>query len=284
MTIRHFVALSALALVAGGCIPQEKYNALKIERDQLNDRLAMAQNRVSEAEAKAASWKSQLDILNQSGGNSTALVANYGKQVADLQAQLSDITAKYNDAINKIGSGPALPIALTNELTTFADQNPDLVEFDAKKGTVKFKSDVTFASGDAALTPAAAEVISRFARILNSPAASGYELMVAGHADNQAVSAPTAARGHRDNWYLSAHRAISVAEALRKQNVSGKRLAVVGYADQRPVASNDTREGKAMNRRVEVLILPSQITAIAAPIADKPAVTITKPADAGLNK
>jgi chemotaxis protein MotB len=283
MTIKSIASFSVLGLLAVGCIPQEKYNALKIERDQLNERLSMAQSRVNEAEAKAASWKSQLDIINQAGGNQTALLANLQQQNADLSAQLSDITGRYNDAINKIGTGPALPVALTNELTRFADQNPDLVAFDANSGIVKFKSDVTFNSGDAALTPAAKEVITRFAKILNSPAASGYELMVAGHADNQAVSAPTAARGHRDNWYLSAHRAISVAEALRSQGTNGRRLGVVGYADQRPVASNESREGKAANRRVEVLILPNQVSS-AAPIQDKPTVTIQKTEDTGLNK
>ena len=61
------------------------------------------------------------------------------------------------------------------------------VDFDSARGIVKFKSDITFTSGSADLTPRAAEAISRFAGILNSAAAGGYELQVAGHTDNQQV-------------------------------------------------------------------------------------------------
>ena len=95
---------------------------------------------------------------------------------------------------------------------------PDLVDFDSARGVVKFKSDVTFATGSAEVTPKAQEVITRFAQILNSAAASNYELMVVGHTDNQRVDELRGRlpSGHKDNWYLSAHRAISVSETLQR--------------------------------------------------------------------
>jgi chemotaxis protein MotB len=84
--------------------------------------------------------------------------------------------------------------------------------------------------------------------------------MVAGHTDNTNVVNPaTIQAGHKNNWYLSAHRAISVANTLMADHVSSQRIAATGYADQRPIASNGTESGKAQNRRVEVLILPTQV-------------------------
>jgi chemotaxis protein MotB len=125
---------------------------------------------------------------------------------------------------------------------------------------VKFKSDVTFALGDATVTPKVKEIISRFAAILNSAGADQYELLVAGHTDSTPVTNEnTIKHGHFDNWYLSAHRAIAVGEELTKDGVSSKRMGVVGYADKRPIASNSTASGKAQNRRVEVLILPTTV-------------------------
>ena len=110
------------------------------------------------------------------------------------------------------------------------------------------------------MSSAAKEAINRFAAILNSPAAAGYELMVAGHTDNQRVSNPrTIAAGNKDNWYLSCHRAISVAEALQQDGVNPARIGATGFADRRPIASNATEAGKKQNRRVEVLILPNTI-------------------------
>ncbi len=288
MRIRRFLVISALGLLSVGCVNQDKYNAMRLERDGLRERLESAQQESVAARTQAASWKSQNEQLMAGSGGATALVANLQQQNSNLQSQLSDITAKYNDALNRIGQAGPLPPQLTNELTTFADQNPEIVEFDAKRGTVKFKSDLTFDSGDATLKPNAVSAIEKFAKIVNSPAAAGYELMVCGHADNQKVSAPTMSKGHKDNWYLSSHRALSVAEALQRQGVAPKRIGAVGYGEFRPIASNDTKPGMAMNRRVEILMLPTtvgetQTAAVAAPATEKPAVEI-KRNDESMNK
>jgi len=254
------IATSLLGLAVSGCVTQEKYNALKLDRDGLAEQLSRSQNESSSARAEADSFKAQLASIMNGMNGKHALSGNLAQQVAALQAQLDDANRRYAEAINRPAGGTALPAPLTNELQAFANQNPDLVDFDAARGIVKFKSDVTFASGDAAVTPKAKEVISRFATILNSPTASGYELMVAGHTDNTRVSNPeTIKKGHQDNWYLSSHRAIAVAGELRGASVNPQRFGVVGYADQRPAGSNNSENGKAANRRVEVLILPTTV-------------------------
>ena len=87
-----------------------------------------------------------------------------------------------------------------------------------------------------------------------------HELLIAGHTDNTRVVNPnTIKQGHLDNWYLSAHRAITVAAELRTDRINPQRLGCVGYADQRPAASNATSTGQQQNRRVEVLILPTTV-------------------------
>jgi chemotaxis protein MotB len=256
---RYFGAAAVLVALSG-CVSQEKYNALKLDRDGLAEQLGKSQNDASTARAEADSYKNQLAAIMGQGGNLQGLVTNLQQQNANLQSQLDDLNRRYSDAMSHVGQGAALPPALSNELSAFAAENPDLVEFDAARGIVKFKSDVTFAPGDATLQPKAKDVIDRFASILNSPAATSYELLVAGHTDNTRVVNPrTIAAGHKDNWYLSSHRAISVAQALMSQSVNPQRLGVVGYADQRPIASNASESGKAQNRRVEVLILPTTV-------------------------
>lgn len=255
----HLVALICGGMLLTGCVTQEKYSALKLDRDALAEQLAKAQSDANGARSEADSYKGQLASLMQNGGNSTALLANLQQQNAALQAQYDELMNKYSDSMNRPGF-TALPQELSNTLSQFASQNPDLVDFDAARGIVKFKSDVTFATGEATLTPKAKEAIARFATILNSTAASGYELMVAGHTDNtRVVNQRTISAGHKDNWYLSAHRAISVGEDLVAQRINPQRIAVVGYADQRPIASNGSDAGKSQNRRVEVLILPSTV-------------------------
>ena len=268
-TIRR-IGLAVLALTFTGCVSQDQYSALKLERDRIAEQLVTAQRDAGSSKSAADAYKSQLDALAATGGTKEALVLNLTQENSALKAQLDDINRRYQEALARPVAGPtALSPALTNELNEFARQNPDLVDFDSARGIVKFKSDVVFNVGDASLQAKAKDVIDRFAKILASPSASQYELLVAGHTDNAPVHNPTTIQnGHTDNWYLSAHRAISVGSELIKNGVSSSRLGVVGYADQHPVASNASETGKQQNRRVEVLILPTTVRVAApAPVA-----------------
>ncbi len=284
--MHRLLGVATLGLVLTGCVSQEKYNALKLERDGLAVQFQEADSRARSAQAQADAYKNQLDLIANSGGNLQALVTNLSSQNATLQAQLDEMNRKYAEAMSRPAvMGSPLPQALTNELTSFANANPDLVEFDSARGIVKFKSDVTFATGDAEVTAKAKDVIGRFATILNSSSASGYELMVAGHTDNTPVVNPaTKAKGHKDNWYLSSHRAIAVAAELIGQRVSPQRIGAVGYADQRPAASNASEAGKAQNRRVEVLILPTTVRSGAVAPARTTGTGAAAPAPALQNK
>ena len=287
MARKHLLTLAALALVFSGvgCVSQEKYNALKLDRDRYAEQLGQAQNEASSARSEAEAYKNQIAQIANGAGGKDGMILNLTNQNAELQKQIDELNRRYADAVGKIGNTAALPPQLTNELSEFARQNPDLVDFDAARGIVKFKSDVTFAPGSAEVTPKARDAIARFAQILNSPSAAGYELMVAGHTDDTKVVNPaTIQAGHKNNWYLSAHRAIAVGTLLQNDRVSPQRMAVTGYADQRPIASNTSESGKQQNRRVEVLILPTQIRAGGAPIASTPAAAPTQRKKQTFNK
>jgi len=261
--MHKWLGLAALAFSLTGCVSAEQYNAMKLSRDQAVEQLNQAEADARSSRSQSDAYKAQLEEIANSGNTQSAMLANYSQQVAQLQAQNAAITQKYEDMLNRppqvveLGER-ALPADLSNALTEFANANPDIVTFDASRGVVKFKSDVTFGSGSTDLNERATSTLQRFAGILNSPEAVGYELMVAGHTDNQRVTRQsTIEQGNFDNWYLSAHRAISVAAELVKNGVSKTRLGVAGYADQQPIASNFTEAGRAQNRRVEIVILPT---------------------------
>jgi chemotaxis protein MotB len=278
----HLIVVAALGLILTGCVSQEKYNALKLDRDRFAEQLGQAQTEASAARSEADAYKNQLSNIGTSAGSKDAMVLNLTNQNNELQRQLDELNRRYTDAIGKVGASQ-LPVALTNELSAFAQQNPNLVEFDAARGIVKFKSDVTFSPGSADLTAQAKSAIARFSEILSSPTANGYELMVAGHTDNtQVVNPATIQAGHKNNWYLSAHRAISVGNELQAHRINSQRIAVTGYADQRPIASNASEGGKAQNRRVEVLILPTQVRSTGA--VASPASATEKPNKSKFNK
>jgi chemotaxis protein MotB len=258
-----WLGLAALAFSLTGCVSAEQYNGMKLSRDQALQQADQAEADARSARSQADAYKAQLDSIANSGNTQQAMLANFSQQVAGLQSQNAAITQKYEDLLNRppqvVEMGErALPPDLSNALTEFANENPDIVTFDPARGVVKFKSDVTFASGSTDLNERAVGTLQRFSEILNSSQAVGYELMVAGHTDNQRVTRQTTIdAGNFDNWYLSAHRAISVAAELVKNGVNRGRLGVAGYADQQPIASNSSAAGRAENRRVEIVILPT---------------------------
>ncbi len=257
--LRHLVGAIGLTVAGSlvGCVPAEQYAGMKMKADQLAAQVASDQTSINTANAERDAAQRQLQQYNNANGATTALLTNLQQQNDSLAKQNADWNDKYAKAMelnSHYGNAPALPTTLSNELTEFAAKNPDLIDFDAGRGVVKFKSDVTFAAGDSTVSAAAKPVLTTFATILNSAGADGYELLVAGHTDHTPVTnKATIQKGNFDNWYLSAHRAIAVSHELIVDGIVPKRLGVVGYADERPIPGGSN----AQNRRVEVLILPT---------------------------
>ena len=113
---------------------------------------------------------------------------------------------------------------------------------------------ILFDSGSARIQEKALPVLQQISQILNKSLERKLrynEIQIAGHADNNPIHTSEFA----DNWELSTGRATNVLRLLVKYGLDEKRLSAVGYSDQRPVALNDTNEGKAKNRRIEIEII-----------------------------
>ncbi len=117
----------------------------------------------------------------------------------------------------------------------------------------RISNELLFPSGQATLSPTGLDVIKRLAAILNK---NEYQVSVEGHSD----PVPIQTRQFASNWELSSSRATSVLRELVRDGVSAQRLRAVGYAETRPIESNDTPAGRAANRRVELIrdIAPAQ--------------------------
>lgn len=115
---------------------------------------------------------------------------------------------------------------------------------------VEINADILFDSGTAQPKEEAIAVIQKVARVL-SDFPNG--IHIEGHTDNRPISTDV----FPSNWELSAARAASVAHILTATGVLPSRLAVVGYGEQRPKGDNSTLQGRAINRRVVLLVIAS---------------------------
>ena len=114
---------------------------------------------------------------------------------------------------------------------------------------VSLKQTAFFPSGEDSLDPSTFPILDKVAQALN---AVQNPLRIEGHTDSIPIHNPR----FRSNWELSAARSIAMMETLSTRfSVDRKRIAIVGFAENEPEASNDTPEGRAKNRRVDVVIL-----------------------------
>jgi chemotaxis protein MotB len=106
-----------------------------------------------------------------------------------------------------------------------------------------------FDSGDAKLLPEAGPTITRLAKVLEQ---KNFEIRVEGHTDN----VPIHSAQFDSNWELSTERATEVVSLLvRDYGFDPHDVSVAGYAEFRPIASNDTEEGRKANRRIDLVVI-----------------------------
>ncbi|GGW45506.1 type VI secretion system protein TssL [Halomonas sp. 141] len=132
------------------------------------------------------------------------------------------------------------------------------IEVEEARIIIRVAENGTFGSGTATVTPAFASLLVELSSLLSGLSGT---LSVHGHTDN----VPIRTAQFRSNWDLSAMRAASVANVLIEDgNMAPERLIIQGFAETRPVASNTTSDGRAANRRVELLIDASAPVELAA--------------------
>jgi chemotaxis protein MotB len=130
-----------------------------------------------------------------------------------------------------------------------------------------------FPSGSATPKPETLVTLRQIAAALSR---TPYDLRIEGHTDNT----PMHSAEFDSNWELSAARATHVARIfLDMKAMPAARLSAAGYAEFHPVASNDTAEGRAQNRRVDLVVLPRTKIDLSAPVAPHPSGTWHKITD-----
>ncbi|MGC9457816.1 MAG: OmpA/MotB family protein [Halothiobacillaceae bacterium] len=125
----------------------------------------------------------------------------------------------------------------------------DQVDLSVIEGQVnlRIRDNILFAPGAARLSEDGLQLLDELARRL---AGQPYPISIEGHTDN----IPIRTLRFPSNWELSASRASSVLRYLASRGIDETRMQAVGHADTQPIASNDTAEGRAANRRVELVI------------------------------
>jgi len=168
---------------------------------------------------------------------------NLARKLADLQG-VSE-SARSNAS--------ALRSQIEQQLTDAGVESPDVSLRDDNSIVINLESNALFNSGRARLNPAGRRLVGQVAGVLNT---IGNSVIVEGHTDSIPVSGDLTAI-FPSNWELSVARAANTVNFLQSRgSVDPARLSALGFGEHRPVAPNNTREGRALNRRVEIVVKP----------------------------
>jgi len=125
------------------------------------------------------------------------------------------------------------------------------LEMNERGLVIILSDDILFDSGKAVLKEGSFDILEKFIAIV-AKELPDKNIGVFGHTDN----VPIKLSGWKSNWELSAARATNVLYYLEENGIQPKQLSSTGHGEYRPIASNDTPEGRSKNRRVELVILP----------------------------
>ena len=115
--------------------------------------------------------------------------------------------------------------------------------------TIHIMDKLLFTSGNADLNKGAIEILDKIANVLRK---LPNDIRVEGHTDNVPISSSV----FQSNWHLSVARALNTAYFLiQNKNLSADKVSIVGYSEYKPISTNNSVEGRAQNRRVDIVIL-----------------------------
>jgi chemotaxis protein MotB len=182
----------------------------------------------------------------------------------ELQSALGMLEAGQKTEIGVVE--PQVPLAKRSKETMGTPPPPEVVaevlalrrlsdrlglpsSWSPKRIQITLEDALLFGSAQIRFNPKALPVLTEVAAALKKV---GGDILVEGHTDNR----PLASQRYPSNWELSTARAAQVVKFLSEAGkIAPQRLAAVGYAASKPIATNDTPEGRASNRRVEIVLL-----------------------------
>jgi len=207
-------------------------------------------------EQARAKWNEEREKLLK---ETAALKSDYEKKILSLKDEIANLNEELSDL-------KKLTDKQKQELARMENQASDLekqLEEEIKKGDIRLKKfhnrlviniddKISFDSGYANLKKEVLPSLKKIREILSQY--PEYSIVVEGHTDN----VPMRSKKFRDNWELSTERALAVlGYLLEDTDLNPVRFSAAGYGEYKPLVSNETKENRALNRRVDIVVVPT---------------------------
>ncbi len=233
---------------------EEELARTRAENAAIEERLRLAEERLAERESTLAARNTELEALRQQNLELINIRDNQIAEIEELQAQTGRLAETKNKEIHQLkGTYDSLVSELQEEIKKGEIKITQAID----RLSVNMVEKILFDSGSATIKAEGLKVLERLGEILGK--VTDRQIRVEGHTDNVRIGGRLAEK-FPTNWELSVARATNVVKFLiDRAGVNPQFISPAGYSSHRPVASNETREGRAQNRRIEIVLLPRDI-------------------------
>ncbi len=285
-----FSVLVLLIISMASCVSKGKFNALQEDYDNLNQKLSMTETTLNETSVELDDCTEEKMTTTGELATAKEVMSVREEQIADLKAQLEDMRKQRDMRVEQLGDlavlsqsanenikrtleqlekkdqyltllqaaktktdsmNLALAVNLKGALADGIADNDIEVMVDKTVVMINLSDKMLYRSGSYRLSSRAKEVLAKIAKIVEDR--PGYEVMVEGHTDSRSINTDCLS----DNWDLSVKRATSVIRSLQEDyKIDPSRLIAAGRGEFVALASNETDEGRSINRRTRILIMP----------------------------
>lgn len=254
------VALT-IVLCMGSCVTNKKYSQLQSEYSSTKDDLIECnantkamQQMISDLKAQNKDLKEGYAAIKQSLDQSMANNHQGSVNISKLVDEINSSNKYIKELVAAKSKSDSLNMVLINNLTRSLSSS-ELKDVDVKvlKGVVyiSLADNMLYKSGSYDISPTAMDILGKIAKIIKDY--KDYSVLIEGNTDNVPINRPNI----RNNWDLSALRASSVVQALQNDfGIDPSRLSAAGRGEYNPIASNDTPQGRQLNRRTQIIITP----------------------------
>jgi chemotaxis protein MotB len=276
-----FLALATGFALFTGCVPQAKFNAAqqalssaRYDSAKLANKVKDLQSQLAQANQLATDRQHQIDSLSQALADTQNQLATATKQLNDLRDKNKDLSTESANRLALLSKSKQDLItqqAKLEHLQALMDKQKKAIEQIRKKMTdalVGFKSNelsvsikngkvyvslsenLLFPSGSAVVNPKGKDALGKLAQVLN--ANTDITVDIEGHTDSIPIHGK-----YQDNWDLSLARSASIVRILTGDyRVDPTRVIASGHSQYDPVQSNSSAEGRALNRRTDIILSP----------------------------
>lgn len=260
-SIRALVLLLGVGVLVAGCVAKSTFEAKEQEAAQTMSELGAARAAGRSLAAELETVKTARAALQRDLETTRAMIQAANKRVGELEQTIANHEAEIG-RLQKVTTEKEQEIARlrTTYDSLVRDLKKEIEAGDIKVTqfrdllTVNLVEKILFDSGRAEIKPRGLEILKRVGDILKG--VPDKVVRIEGHTDNVPIGAALRAR-FPTNWELSTARATVVARFLQdKVGLDPTRLSATGYGEYRSVAPNDNEEGRAQNRRIEIILAP----------------------------